>query len=104
MRTTLVLCLLMAPLVHAQTTTTLFGTVADKTSGVLPGVDVTAVNAGTNLSRTAQTNPQGEYPMEFMPVGEYTLEINAKGFKKIVHKGILLQVSAPARVDPQPYF
>src|ERR1700716_3340604 len=101
MRTILVLCLLMAPLAHAQTTTTIFGTVADKTSGVLPGVDVTAVNAGTNLSRTAQTNAQGEYRMEFMPVGEYTLEISAKGFKKFVQKGIVLQVSVPARVDAQ---
>jgi hypothetical protein len=101
MRTTLVLCLLLAPLAHAQTTTTLFGTVSDKTSAVLPGVDVTAVNIGTNFSRTAQTNAQGEYRMEFMPVGEYSLEVSAKGFKKSVQKGIVLQVSVPARVDVQ---
>jgi hypothetical protein len=101
MRPTLVLCLLLAPLAHAQTTTTLFGTVSDKTSAVLPGVEVTAVNKGTNFSRTAQTNAQGEYRMEFMPVGEYNVEVSAKGFKKSLQKGIVLQINVPARVDVQ---
>jgi hypothetical protein len=100
MRTAFVLALLGASLAFAQTTTTtLFGTVTDKSSAVLPGAQVTATNTGTNFTRTAQTNAQGDYRMEFMPLGEYTVEISAKGFKKSVQKGVLLQVNVPARVD-----
>ncbi|HUM00596.1 MAG TPA: carboxypeptidase-like regulatory domain-containing protein, partial [Mycobacterium sp.] len=101
MRTAFVLCLLAAPFASAQTTTTLFGTITDKTGAVLPGAQVTAINAGTNLTRTAQTGAQGEYRMEFMPIGEYSIEVSAKGFKKSVQKGVVLQVSVPARVDAQ---
>ena len=101
MRTAFVLFLFAVTLATAQTTTTLFGTVTDRTSAVLPGVQVTATNVGTNLTRTAQTGAQGEYRMEFMPIGEYTVEVNAKGFKRFVQKGIVLQINVPARVDAQ---
>ena len=76
MRTTLVL-LLVAFTAAAQTTTTLFGTVTDKTGAVVPGAQVVATNTGTNFTRTVKTNEQGEYRMEFMPIGDYTVEITA---------------------------
>ena len=34
-----------------------------------------------------------------MPIGEYTLEVSAPGFKKIVQKGITPDVSVIARAD-----
>src|SRR5215469_16827444 len=52
MRTTLVLALFAGLLAQAQTTTTLLGTVTDKTGGVVPGAEVTATNTGTNQTRT----------------------------------------------------
>jgi hypothetical protein len=83
----------------AQTTTTLYGTVSDKSGASIPNAQVTAVNSGTNLSRTAVSNTEGQYRIEFLPVGEYTVEISAAGFKKSVEKGIVLQVNVAARVD-----
>ncbi|HEV2446778.1 MAG TPA: carboxypeptidase regulatory-like domain-containing protein, partial [Candidatus Sulfopaludibacter sp.] len=100
MRTRFILCVLIAACyLGAQTTTTLYGTVTDKTGAVIPNAQVTAVNAGTNLSRTAETNSEGVYRFEFMPIGEYSVEVSANGFKKSVQKGIVLQVNVPARVD-----
>ncbi len=98
MRTTLVL-LLLAASAAAQTTTTLLGTVTDKTGAVVPGAQVVATNTGTNLTRTTQSNSQGEYRMEFMPIGDYTVEVSANGFRKSVQNGVTLEINLPTRVD-----
>ena len=83
----------------AQTTTTLYGTVTDKTGAVIPNAQVTAVNTGTNLTRTSETNAEGLYRFEFMPIGSYSVEVTVKGFKKFVQKGITLDVNVSSRVD-----
>jgi hypothetical protein len=98
MRTTLVL-LLLAVSAAAQTTTTLLGTVTDKTGAVVPGAQVVATNTGTRLTRTLQTNGQGEYRMEFMPIGDYTVEVTANGFRKSIQNGVTLEINVPTRVD-----
>ena len=83
----------------AQTTTTLYGTVSDRSGAIVPGAQVTATNTGTNLARSAQTNAEGTYRFDFMPIGAYTVEVTATGFKKFVQKGIALDVNVNARVD-----
>src|SRR5579863_3592137 len=93
------LCLLTAPFLIAQTTTTLYGTVTDRSGAVVPNAQVTARNVGTNLTRTVQTNTEGQYRMEFLPIGGYSVEVTATGFKKFVQKGITLEVNVNARVD-----
>ncbi len=100
MRMKLVLTmLLMASYVSAQTTTTLYGTVTDKTGATVPNVQVTATNTGTNFTRSAQTSAEGAYRIEFLPVGDYVVEVSASGFKKFLQKNIVLQVNVAARVD-----
>ncbi len=81
------------------TTGTIYGTVSDATGAVVPGVTVTATNVETNFSRSATTDPAGQYSLTFLPVGTYRLEINATGFKKFERKGIVLEVNRLARVD-----
>jgi len=81
------------------TTTNMEGTVEDPTGGVVVGAQVSATNTDTNLLRTTQTNSQGEYRIDFLPAGNYQLEVTAQGFKKFVRSGITLQVNVPARVD-----
>jgi hypothetical protein len=44
----------------AQTTTTLYGTVTDKSGAIVPGAQVVATNIGTNQSRTAQTSQEDD--------------------------------------------
>ena len=100
MRTKLALALLAAPFLSAQTTTTtLFGTVTDKTGGVIPSAQVTATHLGTNLARTAEVNATGDYRMEFLPIGEYKVTVNAQGFKQFEQTGVVLEVNVVARVD-----
>src|ERR1017187_5225199 len=90
------LCLFAAPFLAAQTSTTLYGTVTDRSGAVVPGAQVMAKNLGTNLTRTAQTNAEGQYHLEFLPIGSYSVEVTATGFKKFVQKGIALDVTPSA--------
>jgi len=73
--------------------------VTDKSGAILPGAQVVDTNIGTNQSRAAQTSQEGQYRFEFLPIGGYSLEVTAKGFKKFVQKGITLDVNPNARVD-----
>src|SRR5882762_7629316 len=93
--------LVLAPIVlNAQiTTTTLFGTVTDKSGAVVADADVTATNTGTNLVRSSKANAQGEYRIEFLPIGNYSVAINVTGFKKFIQNGIALEVGQAVRLD-----
>src|SRR6266436_3880907 len=92
--------LLFPHLVKAQlTTTAIYGRVIDANGGTIAGAQVVVRNTETNLSRAAQTNEEGEYRIEFLPVGSYRVAIAAHGFKRFVRAGIVLEVSVPARVD-----
>ncbi|HWX53582.1 MAG TPA: carboxypeptidase regulatory-like domain-containing protein [Verrucomicrobiae bacterium] len=105
MRTTsffVVICLLLlAPAVlPAQiTTATIVGTVTDKTGAAVVGAEVTATNTATNLARSSKANEQGEYRIEFLPVGNYSVAVNAAGFKKSIQNGVILEIAQTARVD-----
>lgn len=95
-----VLGMLFSQRAFAQSTAaTILGTVTDKTGATVAGAKVTARNTQTNLTRTVESNAQGEYRIEFLPVGSYELEVTTAGFKKAVLQGIVLQVSVDARAD-----
>ncbi len=83
------------------TTATLVGTVTDSTGAVVPGTQVSATNIDTNASKSALTNDQGAYRIEFLPVGNYKIEVSAKGFKTYDRTGIVLEVAQIAQLDVQ---
>ncbi|MBI1762749.1 MAG: TonB-dependent receptor [Acidobacteria bacterium] len=93
--------LLALPLaaVAQVTTATIVGTITDQSGANLPGAQVTARNADTGLTRTVSSNETGAYRLEFLPVGNYVLEVTANGLKKASQSGIVLQVNDTARVD-----
>ena len=97
-----VLALLLAiPLAaFAQVTTaTMVGTITDPGGSIMPGAEVTARNVDTGLTRTVKSGDDGAYRIEFLPVGNYVLEVTAAGFKKAFISDIVLQVNDTARVD-----
>ena len=83
------------------TTTNMSGAVTDSSGAAVPSAQVTVTNTGTGFTRTAQSGAQGEYHLEFLPIGNYNVEVSANGFKKVVRTGIVLQADQPARVDAQ---
>src|SRR5216684_5573244 len=71
---------------------TLSGTVEDERGAVIPGVSVTAVNKGTQLSRDAVTNDQGYFTIPLLPPGAYTLKAHAQGFAPVDFPNVVLNV------------
>jgi carboxypeptidase family protein len=97
-----VIALLLAlPLVAVAqvTTATIVGNVADPSGAIVAGAQVTARNADTGLTRTVTSSDEGSYRLEFLPVGNYVVEVTATGFKKAYLNGIVLQVNDTTRVD-----
>src|SRR5580700_5900388 len=75
-----------------QITGTLTGTVTDTTGAVVSGATVRATDVATGFSRSAPTNAEGEYRIEFLPVGSYVVDVTATGFKKFRQENIVLTV------------
>src|SRR2546425_9868087 len=78
----------------AQATAQISGTVHDQSGAVLPGVEVTATQTETGVTRTAVTNETGSYVLPNLPVGPYRIEAALTGFRTFVQTGIVLQVNS----------
>src|SRR6478672_5814158 len=83
-KTTLFLFFLMfASLgVYSQAgTSSVTGTVVDGQGNIVAGASVTLIS-GQNSRRTTETNESGVYSFQSVQPGTYTIEAEAKGFKK----------------------
>ena len=74
------------------------GTVLDPSSGAVSAAKVTAINADTGLERSTMSDAKGEYLLVALPVGNYRLEVEAKGFRKYLQEGITIAVNQPATI------
>jgi hypothetical protein len=90
--------LLLASSAFAQGTVTIYGTVADKSGGVLPGVEVTITNTLTGAARAVVTNETGGYVVAQLPVGVYQVRAQLDGFKSFVQDQIKVQVDENRQV------
>jgi hypothetical protein len=94
------LTIAFVPIAEAQVTTaTILGTITDASGGILPGATVTTRNVETGLTRTLPSNDVGEYRVEFLPIGTYTVEVALDGFKTVRRSGIVLRVNDSVRVN-----
>jgi hypothetical protein len=78
------LCLSMAAnWASAQVNTAdILGTVTDAGGAVIPNVKVTITNTATNDIKTVTTNSNGDYIVNLVPSGSYTITAEAPSFKK----------------------
>src|ERR1700679_2761660 len=63
--------------VGQQTTGSIVGTVKDQQGAVVNTATVKATNRDTGYSRSAPANGYGEYRIDYLPVGRYTVEATA---------------------------
>jgi hypothetical protein len=86
-RTLLVAAVVLLPtLSHAQS---LAGTVRDASGGVLPGVTVEAASPVLiEKVRTAVTDDSGQYRIENVPPGTYSLTYSLQGFTSVKRDGV----------------
>jgi hypothetical protein len=102
-----IFCALLLLAVHStfvvgqQGTSTVRGLVKDPQGNVVPGASVKLTNLGTNLSRSTTTSDTGTYSFDFIQVGDYRLEVEAKGFKKAFVNEVHALVAKAATIDVQ---
>src|ERR1035437_4373301 len=91
------LCLASA---FGQTVTgSITGLVTDPSGAVVVGATVTAENTATAVKTSAKTNAAGVYAIRFLPIGTYTLTINATGFATEDVAPFSLEINQTAKFD-----
>jgi outer membrane receptor protein involved in Fe transport len=82
-----------------QITGSIAGTVKDQQGAVVNTATVKATNLDTGYSRSAPANGYGEYRIDYLPVGRYTVEATAASFKRFVQQNLALNVDQTLTVD-----
>ena len=87
------------PLFAQVKSSAITGTVTDQSGAVLSGAKVTVTEQSTNTITATQTNGQGQYTVPYLPIGNYTLEVVASGFRTYRRTDISLGGAVTARQD-----
>jgi hypothetical protein len=82
-----------------EVTATISGTVTDPTGASVVGATVNARDVDRGVVRTTNTNQAGFYNFPNLPVGNYEVSAEAKGFSRIVQAPFSLQLDQVARID-----
>src|SRR5271165_5575595 len=97
-----VLLLLTAGFGYSQAVNaTLLGTVTDSSGAVVPSARITVTEVNTGVNRSGQTNESGNYTFPNVPPGQYSVSVEASGFKKETRKDIEVVINTNTRVDLQ---
>ena len=100
------LCLLSAlmigslSLLQAQDATgRVVGTVTDRSSAVVPGAHVVVTNTATHVSRETVTDSSGFYQVLALPIGNYTVSVDHKGFNPVTTNASTLEINQSLKID-----
>ena len=97
-----VVSVLLASRVFAQDPTGVIeGIVTDKTAAVVAGGHVVALNLDTGFTKDVTTSSEGLYRLLLLPVGRYSLTVEAPQFGTLVRQPIQVNVSQTIRLDLQ---
>ncbi len=75
------------------------GVVSDPSGAAIPDATVTVTNQVTMAKRTAATDVTGTYHIQGVEVSTYSLEVEARGFKKYIQTDIVVQSGIVKPVD-----
>jgi hypothetical protein len=92
--------LLLPLLLNAEVTGSISGVVTDPSGAIVPNAVVILRSGDTGLERKIQANALGAYEFLAVPVGEnYSVRVEAPGFRASVQTGIKLEVNQKYRAD-----
>jgi hypothetical protein len=90
---------LMSPVLYGQATASFSGTVVDNSGAVVPGAKVSIIAQATNTVRDAVTDATGHYTVPLLAVGDYTIRVEAAGFRVAESKDLRLQTDEQRELD-----
>src|SRR5919107_3556402 len=83
-----------------ETTGSIVGHVTDSTGAAVTGATVTVTDTDKNVVvRTVTTGDEGEYAVTPLPVGNYSVTVEAPNFKKAVQTGVKVDVGQRRTAD-----
>ena len=97
----LMLCAASSIAVAQQTTADILGTVTDSTGAVVQGATVTVESLATHEQRTTTTTGAGDYVVNLLSPGAYSVTVSATGFQKFIVKSVVLAAGDRTRVNAQ---
>ncbi|HVF43398.1 MAG TPA: carboxypeptidase regulatory-like domain-containing protein [Pyrinomonadaceae bacterium] len=76
------------------------GTVEDPNDAAVPGATVTVTDAATGrVAVTVNTNDEGRFSTPYLPPGNYTVKVDARGFRSFVSSDVRVTATRPASLD-----
>src|SRR5207249_2219410 len=90
---------LAAPMLAQVQNASLTGLVTDPSAAVVAGASVTATAKATNLRQRTTTDTSGYYLFPALPLGTFTITVEANGFRRAVHDNVVLEVGQRGRDD-----
>jgi hypothetical protein len=87
---------------HAQSTYgSIQGTVADSTGAAIPSARVTLKNKSTGEEQVIQSNDSGLYSFVNLVPGNYEVDAEKTGFKRVAEDNVVVEVQQSTRADVQ---
>src|SRR5579859_4339207 len=94
-----IIALMMSPVVRGQATGSFSGNITDKAGSAIPGASIIATSQGTGQQRDTKADASGHYLLPLLPVGIYTVHVDAPGFQSAESKDLRLQVDEARELD-----
>jgi hypothetical protein len=83
----------------AQNTGSILGSVSDTSGATVSDAKVTARSIQQGLIRTTTTNASGSYILPALPIGSYTVTVEAAAFEKYANVAVKVDADQNVRVD-----
>ncbi len=78
---------------------TVAGIVRDQSSALVSGATITAVHEPTGFTRTVLSSDEGDYSIDRLVPGRYTVTVEKQGFRTVTAANVTLAVNQKGRLD-----
>jgi hypothetical protein len=86
--------------VHAQNATArIVGNLTDPNGAAVPNAKITVVNVATQVHYDTKGNNEGYFQALDLPIGRYSVTIEANGFRQVTYENQVLQINQVLRID-----
>jgi hypothetical protein len=94
-----VFALAVCPAARGQANGSISGNILDKGGSGIPNAAITVNSPATGMVRTVKTDDSGHYLVPLLPVGDFTVRVDATGFQSVENKDLRLQVDESRELD-----
>ena len=84
---------------RAATTGSLGGIVKDQTGAVIPAVRITVVSTTQGIRNNTTTDPKGVFAFPSLAIGQYSMEVEADGFRPQTRTGITIDLDRAIQIE-----